>query len=54
MPELPDAFTWGVSTSAYQMGSAEYLKLKQDIARYVGAPVASFQGAYRGKEFSVY
>lgn len=42
------------SNYAYKLDSAEYARLKQDIARYVAPPVASFQGVYKGKEFSVY
>ncbi len=42
------------SQYAYKPGSAEYERLKQEIARYVAAPVQNFQGTYSGKEFSVY
>ncbi len=38
---------------AYKMDSREYDILKQEIARQVANPVNSFQGAYRGQEFSV-
>lgn len=38
---------------AYKMDSREYEALKQDIARQVANPVNTFQGAYRGQEFSV-
>ncbi len=38
---------------AYKMDSREYEALRQDIARQVANPVNSFQGAYRGQEFSV-
>jgi hypothetical protein len=41
------------STHAYKMDSPEYLKLKQDIARYVSNPVQVFQGGYKGREFVV-
>ena len=41
------------STYAYKMDSPEYGKLKQDVARYVANPVQSFQGSYKGQDFSV-
>jgi hypothetical protein len=41
------------STHAYKMDSPEYMKLKQDIARYVSNPVQTFQGGYKGREFLV-
>jgi hypothetical protein len=39
--------------SAYKMDSAEYLALKQAVARYVVGPVRLFQGSYSGSVFSV-
>jgi len=41
------------SNYAYKLDSTEYLRLKQDIARYVASPVQVFQGAYKGQDFSV-
>jgi hypothetical protein len=38
---------------AYKMDSREYETLKHEIARQVSNPVNTFQGAYRGQEFSV-
>lgn len=39
---------------AYAPGSAEYAQLQADVRRYVGTrPIASFQGAYAGSQFSV-
>ncbi|MFT3859307.1 MAG: hypothetical protein QM742_17985 [Aquabacterium sp.] len=39
---------------AYTAGSAEYVKLKQQIMQYTGSrEIRSFQGSYRGDEFSV-
>lgn len=41
------------SRSVYKIESPEYLLLQRDIARYVAAPVRTFQGSYKGGEFSV-
>ena len=41
------------STYAYQLGSENYTQLKQEIARYVPNRIDSFQGQYRGAEFSI-
>jgi hypothetical protein len=41
------------SRHAYKMDSREYELLKQDISRYVSNPVQSFQGSYKGQDFSV-
>jgi hypothetical protein len=41
------------SAYAYKMDSQEYARVKQDIARYVSNPVQSFQGGYKGQDFSV-
>ena len=41
------------STHAYKMDSSEYARLKQDVGRYVANPIQSFQGGYKGQEFSV-
>ena len=41
------------STYAYQLGSDNYRQLKQEIARYVPNRIDSFQGQYRGAEFSI-
>lgn len=42
------------SKYAYKLDSNEYAQLKQDISRYIENPVQLFQGAYTGREFSVY
>lgn len=42
------------SKYAYKMDSNEYNLLKQDIARYVSNPISTFQGSYKGQDFSVY
>lgn len=42
------------SRHAYKIDSNEYNLLKQDIARYVSNPISTFQGSYKGQEFSVY
>lgn len=42
------------SQYAYKPDSPEFELLRKEIARYVAAPVQNFQGAYSGKEFSVY
>jgi len=42
------------SKSVYKMDSHDYTLLKQDIARYFPNPVQSFQGSYKGQDFSVY
>ena len=42
------------SRYAYKIDSNEYNQLKQDIARYVSNPVTTFQGSYKGQDFSVY
>lgn len=41
------------SRHAYKMDTREYELLKQDISRYVSNPVQSFQGSYKGQDFSV-
>ena len=41
------------SRHAYKLDSREYELLKQDISRYVPNPVQSFQGSYKGQDFSV-
>jgi hypothetical protein len=41
------------SSYAYKLGSAEYERWKTEVARYVSNPVATFQGGYEGREFSV-
>ena len=41
------------STHAYKMESPEYVRLKQDVGRYVSNPVQTFQGGYKGREFGV-
>jgi hypothetical protein len=41
------------SQYAYKLGSPEYERLKQDIGRYVAAPIQDFQGSYRGRDFAV-
>jgi hypothetical protein len=41
------------SAYAYKMDSHEYTRVKQDVARYVSNPVQSFQGGYKGQDFSV-
>jgi hypothetical protein len=38
---------------AYQLGSPEYLRLQREVARYVAAPIGTFQGGYKGQEFFV-
>jgi hypothetical protein len=38
---------------AYKLDSREYAALKESIARYVAAPVRTFQGMYQAKRFSV-
>lgn len=40
-------------THAYSMDGPDYVRLKQDLARYVSNPVTSFQGGYKGREFMV-
>ena len=41
------------SQYAYKLGSPEYERLKQEIGRYVAAPIQDFQGTYRGRDFSI-
>jgi hypothetical protein len=41
------------SAYAYEMNSAGYLRIKQELARYVSNPVQVFQGGYKGQDFSV-
>jgi hypothetical protein len=38
---------------AYQLGSSEYQRLQREVAKYVAAPIGSFQGGYKGQEFFV-
>lgn len=38
---------------AYQLGSPEYQRLQREVAKYVAAPIGSFQGGYKGQEFFV-
>ena len=38
---------------AYKMDSPAYMRLKKDIAQYTAAPIQSFQGSYKGQDFSV-
>jgi hypothetical protein len=38
---------------AYQLGSADYQKMEREVAKYVAAPIGSFQGGYKGQEFFV-
>jgi hypothetical protein len=38
---------------AYQLGSGDYQKLERELAKYVAAPIGTFQGGYRGQEFFV-
>jgi hypothetical protein len=38
---------------AYKIDSPEYMKLKESVARYVAAPIKTFQGGYQGRQFSV-
>jgi hypothetical protein len=42
------------SKYAYKIDSPDYTQLKQTLARYIPNPVQSFQGAYKGQDFSVY
>lgn len=42
------------SRYAYKIDSNEYNQLKQDIARFVSNPISTFQGSYKGQDFSVY
>lgn len=39
--------------SAYKLDSPAYARLKEDVARYVAAPVRSFQGSYKAARFQV-
>ncbi|MRD46628.1 PQQ-binding-like beta-propeller repeat protein [Caenimonas koreensis DSM 17982] len=41
------------SNHAYKLDSEDYAKVQRDVTRYVGKPVSSFQGGYRGQEFTV-
>jgi hypothetical protein len=38
---------------AYQLGTAEYQRMERELAKYVAAPIATFQGGYKGQEFLV-
>jgi hypothetical protein len=38
---------------AYSLGSPEYQRLQREVAKYVAAPIGSFQGGYKGQEFFV-
>jgi hypothetical protein len=38
---------------AYQLGSPEYQRLQREVAKYVAAPIGTFQGGYKGQEFFV-
>jgi hypothetical protein len=38
---------------AYQLGTAEYQRMERELAKYVAAPIATFQGGYKGQEFVV-
>lgn len=42
------------SKYAYKIDSPDYTQLKQTLAHYIPNPVQSFQGAYKGQDFSVY
>jgi len=41
------------SEVAYKPGSADYYQLTRAIARYIATPIRSFQGTYKGNEFTV-
>lgn len=42
------------STYAYAAGSSEYVRLRQAVTQYTGSrEIKSFQGSYKGSEFSV-
>ncbi len=41
------------SAHAHKMDGPDYARVKQDVARYVANPVQSFQGGYKGQDFSV-
>ena len=41
------------SSHAYKIDSPEYMTLKMNVARYVGNPVRTFQGAYSAQSFTV-
>lgn len=41
------------SNHAYKLDSPDYMTLKKNVARYVGNPVRTFQGAYSAQSFTV-
>jgi hypothetical protein len=41
------------SNHAYKIDSPDYMTLKKNVARYVGNPVRTFQGAYSAQSFTV-
>lgn len=41
------------SSHAYKVDSPDYMTLKKNVARYVGNPVRTFQGAYSAQSFTV-
>jgi hypothetical protein len=38
---------------AYQLATPQYQRLEREVAKYVAAPIGSFQGGYRGQDFLV-